>query len=66
MLTAIALRAERAAEDADAADRGALLEISETALSGLEDVRRIARELRPEVLDDLGLVNAVDGPVWSR
>lgn len=59
MLTAIALRAERAAEDAGPADRGALLEISETALSGLEDVRRIARELRPEVLDDLGLVNAV-------
>jgi two-component system sensor histidine kinase UhpB len=59
MLTAIALRAERAAEDADAADRRALLEISETALSGLEDVRRIARELRPELLDDLGLVNAV-------
>jgi two-component system sensor histidine kinase UhpB len=59
MLTAIALRAERAAEEAGAAERGALLEISRTALGSLEDVRRIALELRPEVLDDLGLVNAV-------
>ncbi len=58
MLTAIALRAERAAaEPAD--QRGALIEISQTALGSLDDVRRIARELRPEVLDDLGLVNAV-------
>ena len=59
MLTAIALRAERAADDAAPADRGALHEISRTALGSLDDVRRIARELRPEVLDDLGLVNAV-------
>jgi two-component system, NarL family, sensor histidine kinase UhpB len=59
MLTAIALRAERAADDAAPVERSALLEISQTALGSLEDVRRIARELRPEVLDDLGLVNAV-------
>jgi two-component system sensor histidine kinase UhpB len=59
MLTAIALRAERAAEEAGDNERGALLEISRTALGSLEDVRRIALELRPEVLDDLGLVNAL-------
>lgn len=59
MLTAIALRAERAAEDAGSTERTALLDISRTALGSLEDVRRIALELRPEVLDDLGLVNAV-------
>jgi two-component system sensor histidine kinase UhpB len=59
MLTAIALRAERAAEEAGEVERNALLEISSTALGSLEDVRRIALELRPEVLDDLGLVNAV-------
>ena len=59
MLTAIALRAERAADEAASPARGALLEISRTALGSLDDVRRIARELRPEVLDDLGLVNAV-------
>ncbi|MCL2418470.1 MAG: sensor histidine kinase [Conexibacteraceae bacterium] len=59
MLTAIALRAERAAQEAEGDQRAALLEISESALGGLEDVRQIARQLRPEVLDDLGLVNAV-------
>ncbi len=59
MLTAIALRAERAAAEPDGNQRGALIEISQTALGSLDDVRRIARELRPEVLDDLGLVNAV-------
>ena len=59
MLTAIALRAERAADEAAPPSQGALLEISQTALGSLDDVRRIARELRPEVLDDLGLVNAV-------
>lgn len=58
-LTAIALRAERAASDGAAEQRSALLEISQTALGSLEDVRRIGRELRPEVLDDLGLINAV-------
>ncbi len=59
MLTAIALRAERAAEEPAGDQRGALIEISKTALGSLDDVRRIARELRPEVLDDLGLVNAI-------
>ena len=31
----------------------------EAVRASLEDVRRIARELRPEVLDDLGLQSAV-------
>jgi two-component system sensor histidine kinase UhpB len=57
-LTAIALRAERAAEEAGS-QREALSEIADTALRSLEDVRRIGRELRPEALDDLGLVNAL-------
>jgi two-component system sensor histidine kinase UhpB len=57
-LTAIALRAERAAADLGSQTR-ALTEVAETALRGLEDVRRIGRELRPEALDDLGLVNAL-------
>lgn len=59
MLTAIALRAERGAGESAGGQRDALLEISQTALGSLEDVRRIGRELRPEALDDLGLVNAV-------
>jgi two-component system, NarL family, sensor histidine kinase UhpB len=57
-LTAIALRAERAASE-PASQREALVDIGETALRSLEDVRRIGRELRPEALDDLGLVNAL-------
>jgi two-component system sensor histidine kinase UhpB len=57
-LTAIALRAERAAGD-PGSQPGALADIAETALQSLEDVRRIGRELRPEALDDLGLVNAL-------
>ncbi len=59
MLTAIALRAERGAGEPAGGQREALLEISQTALGSLEDVRRIGRELRPEALDDLGLVNAL-------
>jgi two-component system sensor histidine kinase UhpB len=57
-LTAIALRAERAAGQ-PASQTDALMDIGETALRSLEDVRRIGRELRPEALDDLGLVNAL-------
>jgi two-component system, NarL family, sensor histidine kinase UhpB len=57
-LTAIALRAELAAGD-PASQTDALVDIGETAHRSLEDVRRIGRELRPEALDDLGLVNAL-------
>jgi two-component system sensor histidine kinase UhpB len=35
------------------------MEIADTVLHSLDDVRRIGRELRPEALDDLGLVNAL-------
>jgi two-component system sensor histidine kinase UhpB len=58
-LTAIALRAERAAEGDGAEQSRALTEIADTVLQSLEDVQRIGRELRPEALDDLGLVNAL-------
>ncbi|HEX4010979.1 MAG TPA: sensor histidine kinase [Solirubrobacteraceae bacterium] len=57
-LTAIALRAERAAGE-PSPQRAALAEMAETVLQSLEDVHRIGRELRPEALDDLGLVNAL-------
>jgi two-component system sensor histidine kinase UhpB len=57
-LTAIALRAERAAAE-PGSHREALSDITQTALRSLEDVRRIGRELRPEALDDLGLINAL-------
>ena len=58
-LTAIALRAERAAVAGSAEQSAALAEIADTVLRSLEDVQRIGRELRPEALDDLGLVNAL-------
>jgi two-component system sensor histidine kinase UhpB len=57
-LTAVALRAERAASVAVDQDR-ALDEIAQTVQRSLDDVRRLGRELRPEALDDLGLVGAL-------
>jgi two-component system sensor histidine kinase UhpB len=57
-LTAIALRAERAAGEA-ASQSEALSEIAQMVLRSLEDVHRIGRQLRPEALDDLGLVSAL-------
>jgi len=57
-LTAVALRAQQAA--AEPSKHGeALAEIGDTVLRSLDDVHRIGRELRPEALDDLGLVNAL-------
>jgi two-component system, NarL family, sensor histidine kinase UhpB len=61
-LTAVALRAERAAGELPAqaqAQAPALGEIVATVHRSLDDVRRIARELRPEALDDLGLIDAL-------
>lgn len=57
-LTAVALQAERGAGN-PASQVQALAEIAQTVRHSLEDVRRIARELRPEALDDLGLVDAL-------
>jgi two-component system sensor histidine kinase UhpB len=57
-LTAVALRAERAASD-ESLQSAALAEIGEIVLRSVEDVHRIGRELRPEALDDLGLINAL-------
>src|SRR5215208_5812484 len=57
-LTAVTLQAERAAHgDSDLAQ--ALRAVADGVRESLDEVRRIARELRPEALDDLGLVNAL-------
>lgn len=58
-LTAVTLRAERAANDGAADPAAELRAVANDIHESLDDVRRIARELRPEALDDLGLVNAL-------
>jgi two-component system sensor histidine kinase UhpB len=58
-LTAVMLQAERAATDDPAEASRALVRVGEAVHESLDELRRIARELRPEALDDLGLVNAL-------
>lgn len=58
-LTAVMMRAERAAEGDPALAPQELARVADAVRESLDDVRRIARELRPEALDDLGLVNAL-------
>jgi two-component system sensor histidine kinase UhpB len=75
-LTAVTLQAERAAEGDPELASEALRQVAEAVRDSLDEVRRIARELRPEALDDLGLVNALialctrvgsqEGPSVSR
>jgi two-component system sensor histidine kinase UhpB len=75
-LTAVTIQAERAAEGDPAQAAAALDRVAGAVRESLDEVRRIARELRPEALDDLGLVNALialctrisaqDGPVVKR
>jgi two-component system, NarL family, sensor histidine kinase UhpB len=57
-LTAVAIEAGSAAHgDSELAQ--ALRKVADGVRESLEEVRRIARELRPEALDDLGLANAL-------
>ena len=75
-LTAITIQAERAADGDPALTPAALQRVADAVRESLDEVRRIARELRPEALDDLGLVNALialctrigahEGPVVTR
>jgi len=58
-LTAVLLGLARVQGHLDPALRQEVADIQETVRSSLEDVRRIALELRPEALDDLGLVSAL-------
>jgi two-component system, NarL family, sensor histidine kinase UhpB len=53
-LTAVLLKLERAGVDG-----GPVADAREGVRESLEDVRTIARRLRPEALDSLGLVNAI-------
>ncbi|HEX2112243.1 MAG TPA: sensor histidine kinase [Gaiellaceae bacterium] len=58
-LTAVMLQLSRLAKRAPANLEAELREAQETTRASLDDVRRIARQLRPEALDDLGLVPAL-------
>ena len=53
------LQLERTAKHVDEPTRSELVEAQDTARGGLDDVRRIALELRPEALDELGLASAL-------
>jgi two-component system sensor histidine kinase UhpB len=57
-LTAAAIEIEHAA-DVGRDSPADLRRIADAVRGSLDEVRRIARELRPEALDDLGLVNAL-------
>lgn len=58
-LTATAIAAERAAGAPGDEQAEALRRAAGSVRASLDDVRRIARELRPEALDDLGVANAL-------
>jgi two-component system sensor histidine kinase UhpB len=58
-LTSVVLQVARTARRVPDEFRPELLEAQETARSSLEEVRRIALQLRPEALDDLGLASAL-------
>lgn len=58
-LTAVLLQLKRVADDVPAPVRDELLQVQETTRSTLDEIRRIARRLRPGVLGELGLISAL-------
>ncbi len=58
-LTAVLLGLARVQRQLEPPTRDELTAVQEAVRSSLEDVRRIALELRPEALDDLGLISAL-------
>ena len=58
-LTAVALEIERAASQGLPSHREQMARLAAQLHAGLDDIRRISRDLRPEALDDLGLINAL-------
>jgi two-component system sensor histidine kinase UhpB len=59
VLTSVVLELEHAARQANEEDAAQFAAAREAVRHSLDDVRRIARELRPEMLDDLGLNSAL-------
>jgi two-component system sensor histidine kinase UhpB len=58
-LTAVLLELKRVADRAPHPLRDELLLVQETTRDGLDEIRRIARRLRPGVLEELGLISAL-------
>lgn len=58
-LTAVLLQLKRVADHAPVELREELSLVQETTRSSLDEIRRIARRLRPGVLDELGLASAL-------
>jgi two-component system sensor histidine kinase UhpB len=58
-LTGVLFQLKRLGQDATPAQRETLAEAQRTVKRSLEEVRRIAQELRPELLDHLGLGRAL-------
>jgi two-component system sensor histidine kinase UhpB len=58
-LTAVLLELEHVAGRVPEGSRDEVEAVQKMVQLGLEDIRRIARELRPEALDDLGLTSAL-------
>lgn len=58
-LTAVLLELKRVADHADDEVRKDLHQVQETTRASLDEIRRIARRLRPGVLEELGLTSAL-------
>ncbi|MEV0458784.1 sensor histidine kinase [Catellatospora methionotrophica] len=58
-LTAVLLQLEQVARHAPAPLNAELRQVQETTRGGLDEIRRIARRLRPGVLEELGLASAL-------
>jgi two-component system sensor histidine kinase UhpB len=58
-MTAVLLQLKRMTTDASPEQRAQLAEAQQVVKTSLEDVRRLAQELRPELLDHLGLASAL-------
>jgi two-component system, NarL family, sensor histidine kinase UhpB len=58
-LTGVLFQLKRLNQEATPAQREALAEAQKTVKTSLEEVRRIAQELRPELLEHLGLARAL-------
>jgi two-component system, NarL family, sensor histidine kinase UhpB len=59
-MTAVLLQLKRLQASANAEQQRQLDEAQEVVKTSLDDVRRLAQELRPEALDHLGLTSALD------